>query len=551
MVLPIKERYSYNYDIFRNHFLNSSDRIKKSWQKHTVVLRAQRDGYVTKQDLFDKLEPINSHQGNADFSLIIVIRLLFVADQNEVSASGDMKGLSEDVWSLSDAAAEIQTALSRFHFWPESGKNSQKVGETLRNTIFWSENHLLMTLSSAYLYEQRRLNDPLELQKMRTTHLLLTYLKAHCSPAFGCVGFKSDGSLGGGFYEALAHTYLPYSMSALLNLYDFAEDEEVRVMSAQLLHCIAFQLLLVTVIVPSTDGDLAIASLSGRSISLLFHPQPSNYYTTILYFTASCRSFARTRLRKTDLNINQFINLVLYYANHVSSPDQPVPSAISDFLLTSSWRPDQLLDKAQTNSIYQALEFQGSLQVCVSHPMQLIQDLYEHICSANNYDKAINDLVPFYWSAGLIAHPDYVTHTKKYRKEKGLQNNVHLKMLTSLSFLPSTFLDTYDILSKGQNYSGVNLSLYKAPEVCLTSFKGFNPHIASFQQVMYPYKDSIHAFVNMIYSAQNPWMANISGAGVWSQTGSEGGKFAGFGMTNTHLPFAQQHNSLLLLSYIA
>lgn len=50
---------------------------------------------------------------------------------------------------------------------------------------------------------------------------------------------------------------------------------------------------------------------------------------------ASSRAFPRTRLRNWGHNINQLINL----CNDNVSADAPGPSAITDFLLTSQWRP--------------------------------------------------------------------------------------------------------------------------------------------------------------------------------------------------------------------
>ncbi len=48
---------------------------------------------------------------------------------------------------------------------------------------------------------------------------------------------------------------------------------------------------------------------------------------------------------------------------------------------------------------------------------------------------------------------------------------------------------------------------------------------------------------------QMPWMANISGVGVWSQSGSSSGKLAYFDITNTYSPCVEQLGRLLIAAY--
>ena len=62
-------------------------------------------------------------------------------------------------------------------------------------------------------------------------------------------------------------------------------------------------------------------------------------------------------------------------------------------------------------------------------------------------------------------------------------------------------MESYNSLSSGQNYTGIELNIFKSRngKVVMSSFENFNVNLRSYQQ--------------------NPWMANIAGAPMWSQSG--------------------------------
>lgn len=66
------------------------------------------------------------------------------------------------------------------------------------------------------------------------SRLLFRYLSAHCSSLFH------------GLYEVNSHVYLPYSISALLNLYDFAVDTNIKQFAHQMIDMAVHQVLLCT-----------------------------------------------------------------------------------------------------------------------------------------------------------------------------------------------------------------------------------------------------------------------------------------------------------------
>ena len=84
--------------------------------------------------------------------------------------------------------------------------------------------------------------------------------------------------------------------------------------------------------------------------------------------------------------------------------------------------------------------------------------------------------------------------------------------------------------SKGQNYTGINLNLYKAPGgLMLSSFEAYNVGLCGYQQ--------------------NPWMANVSGVGVWSGSGKMK-KLNIFEIANLYGPHVSQKRKLLVAAYV-
>jgi hypothetical protein len=316
------------------------------------------------------------------------------------------------------------------------------------------------------------------MNKTLETKLLKIYLRAHCLKEFN------------GVYEVNSSVYLPYTLSGLLNLYDFALDEEIRDMAGKIIDRVVHHVMLCT----TSDGT-------------------SN-------LSAGGRTFIRTRLRTHGHNINQLANLLVG-----RSPDDMNPSAITDYLLTTTWRP-------KFDEVKQALEFTGAHPIVqLSHPVASTREMYTKLAAAEGVDAS--ELMPLYWSAGLVTHPDFVADTRNYLHAKGMNKNENLSALTyfSAGYLQRNMAH-YSTISRGQMYTDIALNVFKHPQqqLMLSSFENFNAHCASFQQL--------------------PWIANISGVGVWSQSGSGAESLMNFGMTNTHNPFIKQKGSVLIASYV-
>jgi hypothetical protein len=157
-------------------------------------------------------EDVGCYRKGCDFKLVTLIKYLYI-----------------DCPDLYLTQVLVMKMLSTFSFWP--GLSDSPIKESQ----FWSENHILLFLSSAYLFKQKFEESCLTCPCMvtdREVSLLKVYLRAHCLPSFG------------GVYEVNSPVYLPWSMCALLNLFDHARDVEIKLCAQFILGKITRQCVL-------------------------------------------------------------------------------------------------------------------------------------------------------------------------------------------------------------------------------------------------------------------------------------------------------------------
>lgn len=447
--------------------------LQKTRDKNTFCTHAFINGDLNVDYLNKALGLISKCDGNSDFSMLSLIRLLFL-DETKFSDNAQ--------FDIRSAKERICQTLNSFPFWPASDEAPRK---DINDIVFWSENHLFMTLSSAYLFYQYHYHS---LQRYPDNYapfvdeVFIKYLELHLHDKFD------------GVYEANSHVYLPYTLSALFNLFDYAEERSIRNMAEALIDKILYHIML------CTDPLHGVANLS-----------------------ASARAFPRTRLRNHGHNINQLINLMVGH-----SPDDFFVSQLADLLCTTSWRPKAMA--------FEALHFDGFLhRVRISHALDDTEEIYGYSVFATSA-KHVDEYVPLCWSAGLIVHPLFVQKTRLYQRRKHMSKNTHLWPL-AYGVLTDNFyassMEKYTHFSSGQLYTDFDLNVYKEPTrgLVLSSFELFNVHNAGFQQL--------------------PWMANVSGIPFWTQSGSGTEGVLGFGMHNTHNPAVQQRHGLLVATYLA
>jgi hypothetical protein len=254
--------------------------------KHCFFQMAKFLQIIPRKIFLEYVRSVKNQDDFVDYKLCILVRLLYF-DYDPGNAE------------VTESLDQIRSALVDFPFWPpifDTDKN-------FKNSFsFWSENHILMFLSSAHLFAQKMpdLNSRKAAQFEAATSLLETYLKVH-------VGDNAD-ALFEGFYEVLAHVYINYSFAALLNLYDFSTNITIKNYSKILLDRLANQMALAT---------------SDQGVSTL---------------TASARTFESVRTRVWGQSIGQ-LSLMLTGV----SVDSFLPRPITGFLLTSTYEPNEEL----------------------------------------------------------------------------------------------------------------------------------------------------------------------------------------------------------------
>jgi hypothetical protein len=288
--------------------------------KHTFLTHSLHTSQIDSNELNRMCQSVINVNDKADFVLIKMIRLLYFESESE---------------SLVQSQRVVDQALAKFPFWIRKEKGNGEYS-AIEKIVFWSENHTFMFLSSAHLFYQRSKRLGLEcLANEREELLLRAYLDAH-------VAFN-------GVYEILSCTYLPYTISSLLNLYDYSEDCIVQEKARVLLDKIISQLLLVC----NIDGVCNLA--------------------------ASARQYPAFRFRNFGHNVNQLISLC---TGHSADPINGSP--LADFLLTSSYRvTDDLIQKHW--------QFSGFYSQRVNHETAATKAIYEN----TGIDSL--DCTTFYW----------------------------------------------------------------------------------------------------------------------------------------------------------
>jgi hypothetical protein len=165
--------------------------------KGNLVLNAYRGNRLNVADLQSLLDAVKF--GNDAFQLTEVVRILYLDATNET---------------------DIEAAAENFNFWITDGD---------KDTTWWTENLVIMFLSSHHLLNQRfgwSTHDSEHLRE-RLVHFL-------------------NVKIAYGYYEFLSKVYASNALNALLNLVDFSHDAEIRNLADACAQIIMRDMLMVT-----------------------------------------------------------------------------------------------------------------------------------------------------------------------------------------------------------------------------------------------------------------------------------------------------------------
>ena len=173
-----KERHQYVLDIAIEGYNKGSRPTKMNFNQDFALL-AKANLTITEHQIDWLVENV-SKSNKADFNLIVLTRIMAL-DPGKYDSK--VKLVSKFIPGL----------------WMSKGDNKG---------VFWSENHFLMWHSCSMILSQFGIKLP-EGWRER----IVFYLKDKIEI---------------GYYEFNSITYYPYTLSALLNLYDFAIDDEIK-----------------------------------------------------------------------------------------------------------------------------------------------------------------------------------------------------------------------------------------------------------------------------------------------------------------------------------
>ena len=183
--------------VYEQRRLDFIDTALTNFSKDVIILQAYKGLPVDQTTLSEILSSIKTNTV-IDFQLVKLIRILFLSNGQYDS--------------------QILPALDSIPFWINKG-------DITRN--FWSENHMIMWMSSDWLLYEKY-NNPIdsELDK-RLRHYLKLKVKY-------------------GFYEFFSSNYAPFTLSGLINLADFAKDTEIKQLATEACQLLLKEFLLIT-----------------------------------------------------------------------------------------------------------------------------------------------------------------------------------------------------------------------------------------------------------------------------------------------------------------
>lgn len=349
-----------------------------------LVLQAYQDLPLDANILAIKLNQVTTNT-TADFTIIELVRVLFLTN--------------------GEYDSQILPVLNSIPYWIN-------YGDTMRN--YWSENHMIMWMGSDWLLHEkygRPIDATLEARLKHYLQLKVDY----------------------GFYEFFSSVYGPYSFSGLLNLADFAQDQQIKTLAIQ-----ASQRLLSDFLMLTNDKGV--------------------------YFPAAGRNYPSKYINPYGQNHN---NLIYLLTGMGDAPNKA--SAAGPFLASSSLPVDDII-----NSWTPTLD-------TLYHIGHTLQEGF-----VLNAQQAHTDRVVFQWTSGAYFHPDVVFETAQLLNDSNMWGHVDFALLEPLSFFPDTSFpamsQALSCISQSSVICGQDIAIYKHHSITLSSVQDFWKGKVGFQQ---------------------------------------------------------------------
>lgn len=334
--------------------------------------------------------------------------------------------------------------------------------------VYWSENHIIMWTSSAYLLEQKYGNVLIPDAKKLVEHWL-------------------DLKINYGFYEYFSSVYLPFTLSAVLNLVDFSEDPVIQQKAVLVANRLLKEVLMV-----SNDKGVYYQS-SGRTA---YAPGEANVFQS-----------------PYGSSIHNLIYMLTGFG------DTPKTANASAFLATSTLNVKDIVEswKSKQDTIY-------SFGHTLSEGFAI-----------NSVLSPVNKTI-FQWSSGAYFHPDVATQTFSLIKDYNLWDHKEFEEFKTFKNVPVQLIPAAAQIASSISTSSVNtkakIAIFKNKSVSLNSNQDFNKGKAGFQQVIW----QATAGILPVYTKSGGPTDFIGGQQLTS---------------NSTLPYIEQKSNVALIMYIA
>ena len=329
-----------------------------------------------------------------DFNLIMMMRLLYLSSLNNIPETNTLYSL-------------MNTALKDQKFWLT--KNEQ-------DECFWSENHMICYLSAWFLWNQYS-----NQTDKQCNELIITYLTVKNKYLF---------------YECFSQVYNMYTLNALLNLYDFSKNTQIKDLAKSCIDIIIEQFL-------------QIITLNGS------------------IYCASGRTYNRCKISSDGHNCNKLMYLLTGLNN-----DKTLSPA-GAFFSTTSYNPNQ--DYTRYHS-----KFDKTIKI--SHDEIMFDSLYKNL--------SFVDKTMFQWSAGNYFNSENIADTVKLMDNYNLWSHKHFKLdpyATILQIVPKDVLtyssNTVDAFTGGSPLCDIIYHIYNNNYFTLTSMENYKKGKLGAQQL--------------------------------------------------------------------
>jgi len=299
----------------------------------------------------------------------------------------------------------ILPQLNQFPYWLTKD-------EELRS--YWSENHNIMWMGSDWLLHERYGKPIDNTLDARLRHYL-----------------RLKGQYG--FYEFFSSTYIPYCLTGLLNLADFAQDLEIKTLATE-----AAQVLLKDLLMLTNDKGVFFPA-AGRN----YYPKYAQPY------------------RHNHSNL-------IYLLTGFGPPPEDASHA-GGFLASSTLPVDDVINSwtAELDTLYS-----------IGHSLDTGFII--------NQDMAWMDRIIFQWSSGAYFNPEVALETGTLLVDSNLWNHVDFEPVSQFSLFPVQDLpmlaNTFSSISKSSLISGQDIAIFKHNSVTLSSIQDFWKGKLGYQQ---------------------------------------------------------------------